>query len=387
MKIAMSSRVYNKKGGISRYVAELAERFANEHEVHMFSSRWDDVGNEKIIFHKTPLPPGPILFEAGAYFLEMSAISKLMRRRFDIIHTEGLESIWLDVVTAHSIHRAALESMKNIGELRALGAMDKFLLTVEKLNYSKYRNYRTIIADATSGKRELMKYYNVPDEDIEVIPLGVDLNEFKPGQKDATLKRTYNISDTDLVLIIVATEFYRKGMTELIEALRIVYTKGYKNIKLLIVGKAKVEGNRKDDSFYRNLVKKYGLNKNVIFTGAKSNSNNMELTRHYNLADIFVFPTKYEGFGIPTVEAMACELPVIAGPSGAGEDLIENGKNGFLLDDVNNPQEIADKILILAEDEKMRRTSGKAARKTAYICSWDNIANRTIKVYEEVLRY
>jgi UDP-glucose:(heptosyl)LPS alpha-1,3-glucosyltransferase len=387
MKIAMSSRIYTKNGGIGRYVAELAEHFADEHEVHVFSSKWEDVGNENIIFHKTPLPPGPLIFEAGAYFLEMSALSKLMRSGFDIIHTEGLESAWLDVVTAHSIHRGALEAMKNIGELRPLGLMDKFLLTIEKLNYSKYRNYRKIIADATSGKRELMKYYNVPDEDIEVIPLGVDLDEFKPNLPDTFLKKTYNISDDDVVLIIVATEFYRKGMVELIESMRIICNEGYKNIKLLIVGKARVEGARKDDSFYRELVKKYGLEKNVIFTGSKTNSNNMELTKHYNLADIFVFPTKYEGFGIPTVEAMACELPVIVGPSGAGEDLIENGKNGFLIDDVNNPQEIADKILILAEDEKLMKKLGKAARTTAHICSWDNIANRTLKLYEEVLRY
>jgi glycosyltransferase involved in cell wall biosynthesis len=383
MKIAMTSRVYNKKGGISRYVAELAERFANEHEVHVFSSAWEDVGNDKITFHKTPLLPGPILVEAGTYFLEMSALSKFMRSKFDIIHTEGLESIWLDVVTAHSIHRAALEAMKNIGELKPLGLTDKFLLAIEKLNYSKCRNYRKIIADATSGKRELMRYYHVPEEDIEVIPIGVDLNEFKPDQPDADLKKAYNISDEDIVLIIVATEFYRKGMVELIESLKILYSMGHKYIKLLIVGKAKVEGSRKDDSYYRELVRKYNLNKNVIFTGA---TNNMELIKHYNLADIFVFPTKYEGFGIPTVEAMACEIPVIVGPSGAGEDLIEYGKNGFLINDVNNPEEIADKILILAEDKKLRKIMGKAARKTAQICSWNNIAERTMKVYEGVLR-
>lgn len=73
-------------------------------------------------------------------------------------------------------------------------------------------------------------------------------------------------------------------------------------------------------------------------------------------------------------------------PSGAGEDLIEYGKNGFLINDVNNPEEIADKILILAEDKKLRKIMGKAARKTAQICSWNNIAERTMKVYEGVLR-
>ncbi len=383
MKIAMSSRVYDKKGGISRYVAELAERFANEHEVHVFSSKWEDVGNDHIIFHKTPLPPGPLLVEAGAYFLQMSALSKLMRRKFDIIHTEGLESVWLDVVTAHSIHRGALDSMKNIGELRPLGLMDKFLLTIEKLNYSKYRNYKKIIADSTSSKEELMKYYKVPDEDIAVIPLGVDLNEYKPLQKNKLTepRRKYRIDENDTVLLIVATEFYRKGMVELIRAVDIIINRrGHKNIKLIVVGKAAVEGSRKGDTYYRELASKLGVGSKVLFTGHIN-----DLNSHYNLADIFVFPTKYEAFGIPTLEAMAAGLPVLNSKIGAGE-LITDGIDGIHLENPNNIEEIADKLEMLINDEKLRKLLGKNARKTAMKYSWDETAKRTMDVYRQIVK-
>jgi len=386
LKIAITERAYDRQGGTSIYVAELVEHFAKEHEVHVYSTKWKDVRNRDIIFHKVHSIQNQYLLEWLSFAVLNTVRFKLKKNEFNIVHTNGYDSLYHDVITAHSIHIAALNYLSASKSIRGLGIVDSASLTIEKLIYCKCRNYKKIIADATSGKRELMKYYNVPEEDIEVIPLGVDLNDFMSDQPDAVLKKTYNISSQDIVLIIVATEFHRKGMVELIEAMRILHTKRHKNIKLLIVGKAKVEGTRRDDSFYRELVKKYDLNNNIIFTGSKSNSNNMELTKHYNLADIFVFPTKYEGFGIPTVEAMACELPVIVGPSGAGEDLIKNGKNGFLLDNVNDPREIADKILILAEDEKLRKTMGKAARKTAHICSWDNIAARTMKVYEEVIR-
>ncbi|VVB87097.1 D-inositol-3-phosphate glycosyltransferase [uncultured archaeon] len=383
MKIAMSSRVYSKKGGVSRYVAELAERFAEEHEVHIFSSKWEDVGNDKIIFHKTPLPPGPILVEAGTYFLEMSALSRLMRSRFDIIHTEGLESAWLDVVTAHSIHRGAMEAMKCIGELKPIGAMDKFLLAIEKINYQKCRNYRKIICDSSSSKQELMDFYEVPAEDIAVVPLGVNAEEFKPLDKRSLkpLRDKYGIDDGDLVLLIVATEFYRKGITELINAVNILINeRGYKTIKLLVVGKARIEGSRKGDTYYRELAAKLGIAKNVIFTGSAS-----DLNAHYNLGDIFVFPTKYEAFGIPTLEAMSCGLPVINSKIGAGE-LITDSHDGLLLDDANNVKEIADKIETLVVDETLRVNLGENARKTAKKYTWDIIARQTMNVYEEVLR-
>jgi len=385
MKIALTVEEYNKRGGISRYVAELAEHMAKKHEIHIYATSWEDIGNKDIIFHKVRTLPGPLVIRQIPFTVQNALRFKVSRSGYDIIHINGGESLCPDVITAHSIHKAGMEFKKNNEHIRGLGFHDLYALTTEKINYS-YRNYKKIIADATSGKRELMKYYNVPEEDIEVIPLGVDLNEFKPDPPAVALEKAYNISDNDVVLIIIATEFYRKGVEELIESMRILHTQGHKNIKLMIVGKARVEGIRKDESFYRGLVKKYSLDKNVIFTGA-IDSNNMELTKYYNLADIFVFPTKYEGFGLPTIEAMACELPVIVGPSGAGEDLIDSGKNGFLLGDVNNPQEIADKILILSQDGKLRKTIGKAARKTVQICSWDNIARRTIELYEEILGY
>lgn len=376
MKIAMSARIYRRKGGISRYIAELAEHFSDEHEVHIYSSKWKDVKNDKIVFHKTPLPSGSLLVKARVYFFEMSAISKLLRRRFDIIHTEGLESIWLDVVTAHSIHRGYIEVMKNMGEPRPLGTLDKFLLTIEKLNYSTYRNYRKIIADSTSSKEELMEYYNVPDGDIVVIPLGVDLDEYKPLEKTklTELKIKYGIDENDILLLSVATEFYRKGMAELISAVNIlIKRRSYNNIKLLIVGSAR------DEHLYKKLAGKLGIFKEVIFTCSIN-----DLNSHYNLADIFVFPTKYEAFGVPTLEAMAAGLAVINSKIGAGE-LTTDGIDGIHLDNPNNIEEIADKLEMLITDEKLRKLLGENARKTAMKYSWDETARKTMEVYRQVM--
>jgi UDP-glucose:(heptosyl)LPS alpha-1,3-glucosyltransferase len=265
---------------------------------------------------------------------------------------------------------------------RGLGIADSVSLTIEKLIYSKYRNYRKIIAVSTSSKEELMKYYNVPDEDIAVIPLGVDLNEYKPLEKNKLieLRRKYSIDENDTVLLIVATEFYRKGMVELINAIsRLIKQRSYNNIKLLIVGRARDEGLRRGDTYYRELARKLGVFKEVIFTGHIN-----DLNSHYNLADIFVFPTKYEAFGIPTLEAMAAGLPVLNSKIGAGE-LITDGIDGIHLDNPNNIEEIADKLEMLINDEKLRKLLGKNARKTAMKYSWNETARKTMEVYRQVM--
>lgn len=372
MKIAYTSRIYNKKGGISRYVAEHAERFANEHEVHVFASEWTDVGNPNIIFHRVPILPKPLLFEAGSYFIEISFITKLLKN-FDIVHTEGLESIWVDIVTAHSIHAGALNSIQN-----GKGITDRFLLGIESLNYQKYRNYRKIICVSNSSKQELMKYYGVPDRDIVVIPNGVNPDEFYPTKKNESLIKKYGINKYDFVIVIVATEFARKGVSELIQAVSLL--KKY-DIKLLVVGKAKDEGTRKGDTYYKENAQSLGISKNVVFTGMVD-----DLNAHYNLGDIFVLPTKYEAFGIPTLEAMSCGLPIINSKIGAGE-LITDGHDGLHLTNPNNIKEIADKIEILILDENMRIKLGISARKTAMKYSWDIIAKQTMEVYESSIRF
>lgn len=381
MRIALTTDGYNKRGGISRYVAELAEHFAVENEVHVYATKWKDVASKDIIFHKIPTISGPRVISSIPFTLQCTVRLKLSRSKYDIIHINGCDSIYQDIITAHSIHRAGMEFKKQEKEIRGHGFLDMFNLTIETLNYS-HRNYKKIIADSTSSKEELMKYYNVPDEDIAVIPLGVDLNEYKPLQKNklTELRRKYSIDENDTVLLIVATEFYRKGMMELIRAIdRLVNRRGHRNIKLLVVGKAVVEGSRKGDTYYRELASKLGVGSKVLFTGHIN-----DLNSYYNLADIFVFPTKYEAFGIPTLEAMAAGLPVLNSKIGAGE-LITDGVDGIHLKNPNDIMEIADKLETLINDEKLRETLGKNARKTAMKYSWDETARKTMEVYQQIM--
>jgi UDP-glucose:(heptosyl)LPS alpha-1,3-glucosyltransferase len=379
----LTTEEYNKRGGISRYIAELAEHFANEHEVHVFAAGWKDVSSKDIIFHKVPVIPkisGPRVISSIQFTAQNTLRFRLSGSKYDIIHINGCDSVKQDIITAHSIHRAGMDFKKKYKEVQGLGFLDLFTLKIERINYS-HRNYKKIICDSSSSKDELMKYYRVPEGDIEVIPLGVNLNEFKPlsEQDKINLRKKYGFSQDDMILIIVATEFFRKGLKELIQALDILQKKNLKP-KLLIVGKGSPEGKLSGSAYYRELADKMGLNKSIVFLGHVQNLNN-----YYNISDIFVFPTKYEAFGIPMLEAMAAGLPVLNSKIGAGE-LITYGMNGIHLDDPNNIEEIADKLEMLIKDEKLRKELGKNARSTAMNYSWDETARKTMDVYNIVLK-
>lgn len=275
MKIALTATQYNRHGGEARYSVELAENlYKKGHEVHVYTSKIS-TKSEGITFHYLPNIPTeyPRVLSYIPYFVQNCL--NFRSHDFDIVHTAGNESLYQDIITTHSIHAAGMEYKKKYG-LTGMGVLDKTILTIEKYIYTK-RLFKKAICASESTKAELMHFYKVPEELIEVIPYGVNPEEFYP----------YDNKDSDkITLMIVATEFLRKGVPELIQATNILAKRH--DIRLMVVGSPSVEGNSKGKSYYDLMA-----NKNIIFTSKVDNLND-----YYNMSDIFVFPTKYEAFGL-----------------------------------------------------------------------------------------
>lgn len=94
-----------------------------------------------------------------------------------------------------------------------------------------------------------------------------------------------------------------------------------------------------------------------------------ELPTLYRSCDIFLWPTHREGFGLPPMEAMACGTPVVATDTGAVSDYIKDGSTGFMVP-IKQPKALGEKLLVLAEDPKLREKMGKAASATMYNWGW-----------------
>jgi glycosyltransferase involved in cell wall biosynthesis len=118
----------------------------------------------------------------------------------------------------------------------------------------------------------------------------------------------------------------------------------------------------------------------IIFTGFVKNINS-----YFAASDIFVFPTTYEPFGLVITEALASGLPVVTSKLAGASELITDGYDGMLLSNPKASREIAEKIILLVEDEKLRRVMGSNARKTAEKYSWGEVARRTLEVYKGLM--
>jgi glycosyltransferase involved in cell wall biosynthesis len=125
------------------------------------------------------------------------------------------------------------------------------------------------------------------------------------------------------------------------------------------------------------------MSKHVTISGPTPYS---DLIKRYCNSDLFVFPSVWkEPFGMPVAEAMACGTPVVATRSGGITEIIEHGKTGFLVER-GDPSSLADAILLLLEDQNLRKSMGKAGRQRAVeLFTWDRIAQVLVSCYRQIL--
>jgi glycosyltransferase involved in cell wall biosynthesis len=129
----------------------------------------------------------------------------------------------------------------------------------------------------------------------------------------------------------------------------------------------------------KDLAQKLNLNNKISFVGRKTQE---ELKEYYRMADIFVYPSKYENFGQPLLEAGAHGLPIVATPVGVARDIIIDGETGYLTS--NDPKAISDHIHLL-QDNKLRQQMGTQVKKLIRKnFDWRNIMNQYLGLYNSL---
>ncbi len=202
---------------------------------------------------------------------------------------------------------------------------------------------------------------------IVVIPLGINIEEFKNAKK-------VDLCDDPKLLFVGRLEKI-KGCHILLHAIsRIV--EYYPRLKLYIVGKGPME------NYLTQLTKKLKIDKNVIFLGYVDRKTLLSL---YKSVDICIFPSTYnEGFGVVVLEAMASGAPTIASMTGGMKERIIPYYDGILVKR-GDVRDLADKIRLLLDDDSLRRKLSKNAKKTAAKYDWKIISKMYKRVFIEVI--
>lgn len=247
---------------------------------------------------------------------------------------------------------------------------DRFLLDLG-MRIGAHRAAKILVL-SNFTRIEMIELYRVPPEKIEVVYPGVE-EQFQPLDKACSKKiiqEKYSISQSFIVTVGVVPA--RKNIHSLIRAFGIL--KGILPIKhkLVILG-----NHRGQDRQLLRLADSIGISEDVVLTGGVSNE---DLPHFYNAADLSVYPSVYEGFGLPALEAMACGVPVITSNLSALPEVI--GDAGLAVDPT--PEALADAMAEVLSNMSLRSELSARGLKRAKAFNWDSTARRVVEIYREV---
>lgn len=229
-----------------------------------------------------------------------------------------------------------------------------------------------VIAVSEHTKRDAMDFYGIDEAKIHVIYEGVN-SRFRPATVQAMtrVRQAYNLPAQ--FILSLGTIEPRKNLTSLLEAYRALRDRGSK-LGLVIVGQ---KGWLYEDFFRR--LRELGLENEVLFTGFVPDA---DLPAICSAAELFVFPSLYEGFGLPVLEAMACGAPVITSKASS---LPEVAGDAALLVDPASVRELTAAMAGVLQNEELRLSLQAKGPRQAAGFSWEKAARETLAVYQSVL--
>ncbi|MBU3179896.1 glycosyltransferase family 4 protein [Clostridium psychrophilum] len=230
-----------------------------------------------------------------------------------------------------------------------------------------------IITVSEFSKRDILKFFPIDENKIFVTPLAAD-KKYIPLDKlhcKNFLDKAYNLKNPFILYLGGFSE--RKNVSSAITAFSKVYKDLNKKYDLVIVGDYK-----DPDRKLVKLAKKLNIESNIIFTGFVPEDH---LPIFYNCCDAFIYPSLYEGFGLPPLEAMSCGAPVIASKLTSIPEVV--GDSGILI----NPYDISEMSIAIGDllsNESLKTDLSSKALIRAKNFSWQNTAFSTLKVYEHI---
>lgn len=366
MHIGIDARfVQGQNTGVTNYILHLLEGLSRLDKINSYS-----------IFLSNPSYNGRVP-KVNNFNLRVNTINSLIwknvwlpkqvrKLKIDVLHFPAYTASFLNpgsyiVTVPDVIHRV---------EPGWFSTKELFLLDIPIK--SAIKKAKHIIAISECTKRDIIKYYNVPEEKISVTLLAAN-ESFRPI-KDISLiehvKNKYGI-DSDFILN-VGVLFKRRNLPRLLEAFAKLKQNRPIKHKLVIAGPGKAYF---DLNAY---IKKYNLGTNVIYLGYVEQKDMPVL---YNAASFFIYPSLYEGFGLPVLEAMSCGKAVITSNVSSLPEVI--GDAGITVNPYKG-EELYEAMLELAGNIELREQLGSLALQRSNIFSWDKMTEQTLEIYKKI---
>ena len=313
MKLLIIARPFVFHGGVERATAGLVGALVEHgYDVHLLSPRGQQP-MAGVTQHRLPLPPLPAA--ARALALATAARVVVARGGWDIVQSHE-RTLSQDVYRAgEGCHRAYLESAA--GQRRARSVYHRIVLALER---RVFRTTPEIVAIAKRGATEIASLYGVAPARISVVYNGVDLERFHPRNRAAhraAARAEAGIAADAVTLLFVGNGFARKGLASLIDALA-QFTDPRR--RLLVIG-------QDDRRPFEAQAARLGVLDRIVWLGLRADAE-----RWYAAADVVALPSRYEPFGNVHLEALASGVPVVASALAGGAEVVQEGRNGAVVD-------------------------------------------------------
>ena len=376
MRIALSFPGTHRRGGVERVMVECANFLAARgHEVSVISAEFDEgvlaAGIKRVPVDANSRVP---LFRLRRFARRSPAALKGMSPQPDVHAAFGVISPPGGVFWVPSVHKAWIEISQRERNLRGrakqwVNPIHPYLLAREKW-YFQGRRYARLIALTEQVKADLMRFYNVPAADIDILPNGYNPEEFnveRRGVDRVKVRAELGYAASDRVIIFVANELERKGFGPLMRAVAKLRDD---SLRLLVVGRVVPGG-------YTAEMQQLGIADRVKFIGPSS-----DVGRYFAASDVFALPTTYEAWGLVIVEAMACGLPVLTSRLAGAAITVQEGHTGELLNNPRDVEEVAAKLRKVLALSVGNPGNARATAATVEQYQWPTVLEK----YETVLR-
>jgi UDP-glucose:(heptosyl)LPS alpha-1,3-glucosyltransferase len=381
MKIAFCIENFiTTRGGAEQYVHDLSLLLTERgHEVHIYTMKSRRRSKGRLHIHMVNMFSGPRFIRTISFALRCRR--EVTGREFDIIHSFG--RTWgMDIFqplggsqmaglvgNLRSIPNPFRRYLKVVTYILSFRRMAYFL--VEKI---QIKETKIVIAISAMVKRDLIHYCRLGPDKVRIVRNGVDLKRFHPdnrGKFREKTRRELGLVDEDIFILFVAHNFRLKGLQTLIRALKHIQNICPESkFKVGVLGAGKVKQ-------YTEYARKMGVVDRVIFV-----SNSDMPAHYYAAADISVHPSFYDPSALVVLEAMASGIPVITTTYCGTSEIIEEGKEGFVVRTPANISEMADRIIELS-DLELRRKMGTAGRQRAEEFPYSRNMEEILDIYDE----
>ncbi len=389
MRVLMLSWEYPPKivGGVSRVVYDLAQKLAVlGNEIHVATCREQgaeafekdgEVFVHRVLTYDNIETTDFINWVHHFNFSLIEYISNFIYRtgRFDILHAHEWIVAFASRVLKHAFHIPMVCTIHATEYGRNGGIHSREQRYISSLEWWLTYEAWKVIVNSQYMSSEVKRIFQIPGDKLRIISNGVHLDRFKGFERDMHFRRRFAL-DNEKILLFVGRLVNEKGVQVLIDAMPKILA-NYHDAKLVIVGKGPQQDFLKEKAWHMDLSRK------ICFAGYVDDN---ELGMLYKCADVAVFPSLYEPFGIVALEGMLADVPVVVSDTGGLNEIVSHGVDG-MKSYTGNPNSLADSILeLLFNPSKAEEIRKRAMEKVRTMFNWELISKKTLEVYDEVVR-